>query len=98
MGYVLFALVWVLNFGISVWNAYAVGKVWVEARMVGGWRRFMCWMGAIMSAVGFTWCYLSFLALTASYFKVITEEQVMVALDLGYVLLIPFVLFSGYAI
>src|SRR5262249_24700196 len=46
----------------------------------------------------FTWCYLSFLALTASYFKLITEEQVMMAVDLGYVLLIPFVLFSGYAI
>ena len=57
MGYVLFALVWVLNFGISVWNAYAVGKVWVEARLAGGWHRFMCWMGAVMSACGFTWCY-----------------------------------------
>ena len=34
MELVLFALVWVLNFGISVWNAYAVGKVWVDARDV----------------------------------------------------------------
>ena len=65
MGYVLFALVWAINFGISVWNAYAVGKVWVEARHAGGWRRFMCWMGAVMSASGFSWCYLSFLALSA---------------------------------
>jgi hypothetical protein len=98
MGYVLFALVWVLNCGISVWNAYAVGKVWVEARHEGGWHRFMCWMGAIMSACGFTWCYLSFLALTAHYFQLITEGQVLVALELGYVLLIPFILFAGYAI
>ena len=36
MGNTLFALVWVLNFAISVWNAYAVGKVWVEARRPGG--------------------------------------------------------------
>jgi hypothetical protein len=98
MGFVLFALVWVLNFAISVWNAYAVGKVWVEARVAGGWHRVMCWMGAILSASGFTWCYLSFLALTAHYFQWITEDQTMAALNLGYILLIPFVLFAGYAV
>jgi hypothetical protein len=98
VAYVLFALVWVLNFGISVWNAYAVGKVWVEARHENGWHRFMCWMGAIMSALGFTWCYLSFLVPTANYFQWITEEQAMVALNLGYILLLPFLLFAGYAI
>jgi hypothetical protein len=98
VAYALFALVWVLNFGISVWNAYAVGKVWVEARHAGGWRRFMCWMGAVMSASGFTWCYLSFLVLTANYFQWITQEQTMAALDLGYLLLLPFILFAGYAI
>src|SRR5262249_8630863 len=97
-GYVVFALVWVLNFGISIWNAYAVGKVWVEARHEGGWHRFMCWMGAVMSASGFTWCYLSFLALTANYFQWINEEQTMAALNLGYILLVPFMLFAGYAI
>ncbi|HVS36102.1 MAG TPA: hypothetical protein VMS17_11020 [Gemmataceae bacterium] len=98
MPFVLYALVWVLNFGISVWNAYAVGKVWVEARLAGGWRRFMCWMGAVMSACGFTWCYLSFLVLTASYFQWIPESAALAALNLGYVLLIPFILFAGYAI
>jgi hypothetical protein len=98
MGHVLFALVWVLNFGISVWNAYAVGKVWVEARHEGGWHRFMCWMGAVMSASGFTWCYLSFLVLTAGYFGYLTEEQTMACLNLGYILLMPFILFAGYAI
>jgi hypothetical protein len=98
VGVLVFALVWVLNFAISIWNAYAVGKVWVETRVVGGWRRFMCWMGAVMSACGFTWCYLSFLALTAHHFKWLTDEEVMVALNLGYVLLVPFMLFAGYAI
>jgi len=98
VGHVLFALVWVLNFGISVWNAYAVGKVWVEARHENGWHRFLCWMGAVMSASGFTWCYLSFLVLTASYFQWITEQQAMMCLNLGYVLLVPFILFAGYAI
>ena len=98
MTLVLFALVWVLNLAASVWNAYAVGKVWVDARHAGGWQRFMCWMGAVMSASGFTWCYLTFLALTAHHFEWITEGQVRAALNLGYVLLLPFLLFSGYAI
>ena len=98
VGSTLFALVWVLNFAISVWNAYAVGKVWVEARVAGGRHRFMCWVGAVMSASGFTWCYLSFLALTAHRFQWLTDDQVQAALDLGYVLLLPFVLFGGYAI
>jgi hypothetical protein len=98
MPYVLFALVWVINFGISIWNAYAVGKVWVDAKHEGGWHRFMCWMGAIMSASGFTWCYLSFLVLSAHYFQWITEQETKAALDLGYVLLLPFMLFAGYAI
>ena len=98
MPYVLYALVWVLNFGISVWNAYAVGKVWVEARHENGWHRFMCWMGAIMSAGGFSWCYLSFLVLTATYFQWLPEYAVQAALSLGYILLLPFLLFAGYAI
>jgi hypothetical protein len=98
LGNTLFALVWVLNFGISVWNAYAVGKVWVDARVAGGWHRIMCWIGAIMSACGFTWCYLSFLALTAHHFQWLTDEQVQAALNLGYLLLLPFILFGGYAI
>jgi hypothetical protein len=98
MGSTTFALVWVVNFAISIWNAYAVGKVWVEARVAGGWHRFMCWVGAVMSACGFTWCYLTFLALTAQHFGWLADDQVKIALDLGYVLLLPFILFGGYAI
>lgn len=98
MGPVLFALVWVLNFAISVWNAYAVGKVWVEARVAGGWHRVTCWAGAVMAASGFTWCYLCFLALLAHHFEWLSEDQVRAALNLGYILLLPFVLFGGYAI
>jgi hypothetical protein len=98
LSHALLVLVWVLNFGISIWNAYAVGKVWVDARHENGWHRFMCWMGAVMSACGFTWCYLTFLALTANHFQWISAQQTEVCLDLGYILLIPFILFAGYAI
>lgn len=98
MEYAVFTLVWVVNFALSVWNAYAVGRVWVEAKHAGGWPRFVCWMGAVMSAAGFTWCYLSFLVMLGSLADAVSVEQARFALNLGYVLLIPCITFSGYAI
>ncbi len=94
----LLVLVWVLNFAISGWNAYAVGSAWVEARVAGGWPRMLCWSGAIMSAAGFSWCYLIFLVLTGYHFEFVNEEQVNIALSLGYILLIPGILLSGLVI
>jgi hypothetical protein len=98
MQYVLIGLVWLLNLGISIWNAYAVGKSWAEAKAVGGWPRIMCWAGAVMSASGFSWCYLFLLALGAYYFEVLDPEQIAVAMQLGYILLIPGILLSGLLI
>ena len=98
MSFLLVGLVWLLNFGISIWNAYAVGKSWAEARAAGGWPRVLCWAGAVMSASGFTWCYLILLALGGYYFEFIGQEQLIVALNLGYVLLIPGILLSGLVI
>ena len=51
MGFVI--LIWLLNFGISIWNAYAVGLAWVETKHSGGWPRVTAWAG-IMSASGFS--------------------------------------------
>jgi hypothetical protein len=104
---VLVVFVWVLNFGISIWNAYAVGKAWVETKHRGGWPRFMAWMGAIMSASGFTWCYLILLAFIAwavdwltpdQIGDWLTPDQIGVMVQLGYLILIPGVLFSGLMI
>ncbi|MFO0824268.1 MAG: hypothetical protein U0792_14340 [Gemmataceae bacterium] len=58
-------LIWALNFAISAWNAYAVGLAWVETKHCGGWPRLMAWAGAVMSACGFSWCYLIILAAAA---------------------------------
>jgi hypothetical protein len=88
-------LILVLNFGISWWNAYACGKAWAEAKAAGGFPRFMCWMGAIMSAVGFTWVYVACLGFGAYALDVLTIKQVGVLFELGYVVLAPAVLFSG---
>ena len=50
--------IWCLNLGISLWNAYATGKVWVEAKHAGGVHRFMAWMGYLMASLGFSWAIL----------------------------------------
>src|SRR2546430_10795422 len=98
MDLLMIGLVWLLNFGISIWNAYAVGKSWVEARVAGGWPRVMCWSGAVMSASGFSWCYLILLAAIAYHFEGLDQAQFTAALYLGYSLLIPGILLSGLRI
>lgn len=91
-------VVLVLNLGISYWNAYAVGKAWVESKYAGGWPRFLTWMGAIMSASGFTWCYLIIIAMVLATVKILTVREIEVALDVGYVIVIPGIIFSGLMI
>jgi hypothetical protein len=98
MEIILVVFVWLLNLGISIWNAYAVGSAWVETKHSGGWRRFMAWMGAIMSASGFTWCYLFLLALLAWWLQWLQLEHIQVMISLGYILVIPGVLLSGLMI
>lgn len=54
-------MIWILfplNFAISWFNAWACGKTWDASRAKGGLAHIMNWMGAVMSASGFTWCYL----------------------------------------
>ena len=98
-------LIWIVNFCISWYNAYVCGKDWVETKSMGGWPRFMNWMGTIMSATGFSWCYLLVLMLggyhAQSYFlksgqaPILTERAVLAGINLGYVILVPGFLFSG---
>jgi len=101
-------IIWFINFGISWWNAYACGKTWVETKQIGGTQRFMSWMGAIMSASGFTWCYLVILLLGAykvqpDFLKpgqapILTQSDIQAGFSLGYIILIPGILFSGMMI
>lgn len=95
---VLFGFVWFLNLGISFWNAYAVGNAWVESRHAGGWRRFIAWMGAAMADIGFTWCSLILFGLIANQVGWLNDYSFEILLNLGYVMIIPVLLFAGYAI
>ncbi len=94
----LVILIWGLNFAISAWNAYAVGLAWVETKHCGGWPRLMAWAGAVMSACGFSWCYLIILAAAGHGLGWLTLEDVELAMKIGYILLIPGILSSGLMI
>jgi hypothetical protein len=58
----------------------------------------MVWMGAIMSAAGFTWCYLILEAFGAYQFQLLDQYWLGITLEAGYVVLVPVILFAGYAI
>src|SRR5262249_29577051 len=90
--------IWCLNLGISIWNAYVTGKVWVEAKHAGGVHRFMEWMGYLMASLGFSWNILVLIGVLLHSSGKITPDQATLFFQAGYVLLIPGFLFSGYAI
>lgn len=104
----MFALLWLLNFIISIFNAVMCGKTWNETRFAGGMPHFMNWMGAVMSASGFTWCYLVVLVFFGGTYPIeaddgtmstlLTMEQVQAVADLGYILVVFPILGSGIAI
>jgi hypothetical protein len=87
-----------LNFSISWFNAYSVGRSWADSKAIGGWPRFLVWCGAVMSASGFTWCYLILVSLGAGALGFLPAKSVRIALELGYVFVILLVLGSGIAI
>ena len=90
--------IWCLNLGISIWNAYVTGKVWVEAKHAGGVHRFMAWMGYFMASMGFSWDILVLVGILLHSLGKITPDQATLLVQAGYVLLVPGFLFSGYAI
>ncbi|HSX16368.1 MAG TPA: hypothetical protein VLF40_06260 [Candidatus Saccharimonadales bacterium] len=98
MELVLVGALFVVNLLISWWNARAVGKAWVELKAAGGGRRFMAWMGALMSGAGFTWCYLLVIGVVLWKTGVLNEDYLRLFFEVGYVLIIPVVLFAGWAI
>jgi hypothetical protein len=85
-----------LNFAISWLNAYSVGRVWAESKAIGGWPRITAWAGAVMSAAGFSWCYLVFVSLVAA--ASLPLRYIQIAQEAGYLLIIFSVLISGAVI
>lgn len=101
-------LVWILNFVISWVNAWGCGKSWNETKANGGMPHFMNWMGAIMSASGFTWCYMVIAAFAGTVIQVgtktdhphsiLTPQELEAFCNLGYLAVLLPILGSGLAI
>lgn len=99
---------WLLNFVISCINAMGCGVTWNETKYVGGTAHFMNWMGAIMSASGFTWCYTILLAFAGTQINIeaadhtmqplLTDQWVQGLLEIGYLVVIFPIIGSGIAI
>jgi len=107
----MIVLLFVLNAAISAFNAWGCGLMWDSTKAKGGGAHFMTWMGAVMSACGFTWCYLVVLGfggaiLPMSLIDKEAEAGVMLLdaaslqafFDLGYIVIIFPILGSGLAI
>lgn len=92
------ALLLLLNFGISWWNAYVVGCNWVESRIVGGWPRFVMWCGAVQSAIGFSSVFICIFGGMAYLANWLPSEAVEPLASLWYLLVVFPMLGSGFAI
>jgi hypothetical protein len=94
----LLLLVW--NFLVSWLNAWSVGRSWAETKAMGGWPRFMAWCSAVMSASGFTWCYLVLFCLIGGAIPGkyhLPDRYASAVFALGYLMIIIPVLGSGVA-
>jgi hypothetical protein len=94
----------ILNFGISWFNAWSVGRYWSESKQMGRMVRFYVVIGYIMSIVGFTWVYVCLLSYAIAYigpsvFSKSFDYQTLVVFmtDLGYIIIAPVVIVTGFA-
>lgn len=94
----IFIGLWLFCFGISFFNAVAFGLAWTESQIIGGWQKITNYAAAIMSMAGFSWCYLSLLAIACGYWGILSEAEIELMLNLGYLIWILPVIGSGIAI
>lgn len=103
----------VLTAVISYYNASVVGRWWTETAEIGGWPRFMSWMGAIMAVCGWFIVLLIPVTLVMYYghlfefflglVKIQADPEkidmlVETIFDLSYLIIIFPVIGSGFAI
>ena len=96
---VLVVLLLIWNFGVSAWNAYAVGSNWARIEATGGlFGKIMLWCGWLMSAIGFTWCYLFLIGFIMHIVGWLDQEAVSAMFSLGYLIIIIPALGTGLII
>lgn len=94
----MLVVVFLLNLGISGWNAYASGAYWTESKLIGGFTRVLTWCGLVMAASGFTWCYLVVFAFLGTATGHLEPTDAEMLLKMGYLVIVLPVIGSGFAI
>lgn len=95
-----------LNFAISWANSVSVGRMWSESKVIGGSVRVLAVAGYIMAIAGFTMVYGCVLLLISPYIiphipglsNLPVDEIAALTSDMLYVLIISFVIPSGFII
>jgi len=104
---ILFFPLLILNFAISWWNAWAVGRVWSESKQIGGQMRVITVSGYIMAIAGFTMVYGCILIMLTIglypvtpflYENIALEPLVTFTSDLLYVMIVFVVIPTGIII
>ena len=85
----------ILNFGISVFNAWSVGKVLPEIKAMGGFPKIFVYSAIVMSVCGFTWVYLFIITFIMGTVGILGDAEVLAMLELGYLVIIFPVLGAG---
>ncbi len=95
-----------LNFFISWRNSITVGRMWSESKVIGGSIRVLAIAGYIMAICGFTMVYGCLLLLAIGYIgpsipalaNYPLEDVLYLASDMLYVLIVTFLLPTGFII
>ena len=96
MGMLLLMLA--LNFGVSWFNCWAVGRVWKDARALGGWPRILTWCGAIQAAIGFSSVIGFVIGITLHSMGKLPPAVAQGAMSMWYLLIIVPALSTGLVI
>lgn len=88
MSDIFIALLMVVNAIICFSNARAAGKVWAEAKAVGGWIQIVVWCAAIQAALGFSYVYLYILMSIGFEFDLISYRTMGFVYSLEYFFII----------
>jgi hypothetical protein len=84
----LIILLLAVNFGISWFNCWSVGGMWVESKALGGFVRVLAWCGATQAAIGFSSVMGAVLLFVAAQLHVLTPRAIDAAVSLWYLLII----------
>ena len=92
------AIVLLINLFISFWNAKVTGRIWHDAKAVGGWTYVLAWSGAIQSALGFTMVYVFLMGIAGVIAGAISESTGILLANLVYALIILPIIGTGLVI